>query len=114
MDRVQVAHFNYVGDSILGSGTHLAAGAILSNLRFDQRSVMIKVWKEKLPTELQKLGAILGEGVQIGCNSVLFPGTLLGKGSIISAGTTFGGVLGENKMIYCEAKNILRERESWE
>lgn len=100
MDHVQVAHFNYVGDSVLGSRAHLSAGAILSNLRFDQQPVKIRVSDEKIETGLRKFGAILGKGSQVGCNSVLLPGSILGKNSIVSAGMTFGGVLEENKTIY--------------
>jgi NDP-sugar pyrophosphorylase family protein len=111
MDHVQVAHFNYVGDSILGSHVHLAAGAILSNLRFDQREIAIKVGDEKIPTGLRKLGAILGERVQIGCNAVLLPGSLVGKDSIISVGTVFGGVLAEQKIARSDAKNITADRK---
>jgi NDP-sugar pyrophosphorylase family protein len=108
MDHVQMAHFNYIGDSILGSHVHLAAGAILSNLRFDQQPVAIKIENEKIPTKLKKLGAILGEYAQVGCNSVLLPGTLMGKNSIISTGITFGGFLEPNKMLYPETNVIAR------
>lgn len=108
MDHVQVAHFNYVGDSILGSGAHLSAGAILSNLRFDQQPVKIKVGNKKAETGLRKLGAILGEGSQVGCNSVLLPGTILGKKSTVSAGITFGGVLAENKTVYVKPEYIIK------
>ncbi|MDR3317367.1 MAG: UDP-N-acetylglucosamine diphosphorylase [Puniceicoccales bacterium] len=100
MDHVHIAHFNYVGDSILGSHTHLGAGAILSNLRFDQKLVSIKIGGEKIETGLRKLGAILGEGAQVGCNAVLLPGTLMGKFSVVSVGTTFGGYLQENTITY--------------
>ncbi|MDR1303046.1 MAG: UDP-N-acetylglucosamine diphosphorylase [Puniceicoccales bacterium] len=111
MDHVQVAHFNYVGDSILGSHVHLAAGAILSNLRFDKREIAVKVGEEKIPTGLKKLGAILGERVQIGCNAVLLPGSLVGRDSIVSVGTVFGGVLAEQKIVRSDAKNIIIDRK---
>jgi NDP-sugar pyrophosphorylase family protein len=110
MDRVQVAHFNYVGDSILGSHAHLGAGAILSNLRFDQRAIEIRMGEERMPTGLKKLGAILGERVQVGCNAVLLPGTLVGKDSIISAGAVFGGFLAEQKIARSDAKNSVVDR----
>lgn len=78
LDHVQVPHFNYVGDSILGSHSHLGAGCILSNLRFDRKIVNMKtVSGEKYPTGLKKLGAILGDYAKAGCNSVLQPGTCL-------------------------------------
>jgi NDP-sugar pyrophosphorylase family protein len=111
MDQVQVAHFNYVGDSILGSHVHLAAGAILSNLRFDQREIAIKVGGEKIPTGLRKLGAILGEHVQVGCNAVFLPGSLVGRDSIVSVGTVFGGVLAEQKIVRSDIKNMITDRE---
>ncbi|MDR1907091.1 MAG: UDP-N-acetylglucosamine diphosphorylase [Puniceicoccales bacterium] len=107
MDHVQIAHFNYVGDSILGSHVHLGAGAILSNLRFDQQPVAIKIGNEKIPTGLRKLGAILGEYAQVGCNSILLPGTLMGKNSVVSTGITFGGFLGEQKIAYGEVRNVI-------
>ncbi|MDR2372213.1 MAG: UDP-N-acetylglucosamine diphosphorylase [Puniceicoccales bacterium] len=109
MDYVQMAHFNYIGDSILGSHVHLAAGAILSNLRFDRQLIAIKIGQEKIPTELKKLGAILGEYAQIGCNSILLPGALIGKNSIVSAGTTFGGFLDPNRMLYLETKTVIKD-----
>jgi NDP-sugar pyrophosphorylase family protein len=108
MDYVQMAHFNYVGDSILGPHVHLAAGVILSNLRFDRQSITVKMGNEKIPTELEKLGAILGECAQVGCNSVLLPGTLIGKNSIVSTGMTFGGFLEPNKMLYSEIKTEVK------
>ncbi|MDR1434860.1 MAG: UDP-N-acetylglucosamine diphosphorylase [Puniceicoccales bacterium] len=100
MDNVQIAHLNYVGDSILGSFSHLSGGALLSNLRFDERVISVKMEKQKVLTGLRKFGAILGERAQIGCNSVLLPGTLLGKNSLVSVGTVFGGFLEENKAVH--------------
>jgi NDP-sugar pyrophosphorylase family protein len=111
MDHVQIAHFNYVGDSILGAHVHLSAGAILSNLRFDRQPIAIKLGQEKITTGLKKLGSILGEYAQVGCNAVLLPGTLIGKNSIISVGTVFGGILGEQKIAYADAKNIIIDRK---
>ncbi|MDR2812251.1 MAG: UDP-N-acetylglucosamine diphosphorylase [Puniceicoccales bacterium] len=111
MDHVQIAHFNYVGDSILGSHSHLAAGAILSNLRFDQQPIRIKIGSEKISTGLKKLGTILGEYAQVGCNSVLLPGTLVGKNSIVSTGMTFGGFLEANRIAYAETKTLIVEQK---
>ena len=108
MDYVQVAHFNYVGDSILGPHTHLSAGAILSNLRFDNQLISVKYEGEKIPTGLRKFGAILGEGAQVGCNAVLLPGTILGKNSVVSVGTVFGGILESNQIIYTQQNNIVK------
>lgn len=105
MDHVQVAHFNYVGDSILGNHAHLSAGAILSNLRFDQQEVIIK---PNTHTELRKFGAILGDHAQVGCNAVLLPGTLLGKNAIVSVGTIFGGILMENQTVYARQELVVK------
>ena len=82
-DKVQVPHFNYVGDSILGEGAHLGAGAVTSNVKSDKTEVTISLPGEKIPTGLKKLGAILGDRVEVGCNSVLCPGTIVGRESII-------------------------------
>ncbi len=93
MDRVQVPHFNYVGDSILGSGAHFGAGVICSNLRLDQRPVVVRCREGVFETGLKKFGAIVGEAAEIGCNAVLQPGTLLGRRSLVMPLTAFGGVL---------------------
>ncbi len=88
LDGVQAAHFNYVGDSVLGNGAHLGAGAICSNLRLDQKNVFIQV-----DTGLKKLGAVLGDGAEVGCNAVLNPGAVLGRRSLVMPAMAFGGVL---------------------
>jgi NDP-sugar pyrophosphorylase family protein len=93
MDRVQVPHFSYVGDSILGSGSHLGAGAVLSNLRLDQKPVAVMVDQQKVGTELKKLGAMLGESAEVGCNAVLQPGTILGRRALVMPSMAFGGTL---------------------
>jgi NDP-sugar pyrophosphorylase family protein len=78
LDHVQVPHFNYVGDSILGAYAHLGAGAILSNVRFDKSEILIKGSNNKVyATGLKKLGAIMGDYAEVGCNAVLQPGTCL-------------------------------------
>ena len=93
MDGVQVPHFSYVGDSILGNRAHLAAGAVLSNLRLDQKPVTVRLPEGIADTGLRKLGAILGEDAEVGCNAVLQPGTLLGKRSLVMPTLAFGGYL---------------------
>lgn len=93
MDGVQAAHFNYVGDSVLGNGSHLGAGAICSNLRLDHKSVLVHVEGGPVDTGLKKFGAILGDGAEVGCNAVLNPGTLLGPRSLVMPAIAFGGVL---------------------
>ena len=80
-DGVQVPHFNYVGDSILGHRAHLGAGAITSNVKGDRSAVSIRIGDGLHPTGLRKLGAMLGDGVEVGCNAVLNPGTVIGIGA---------------------------------
>lgn len=82
-DNVQVPHYNYVGDSILGFKSHLGAGAITSNVKSDKTLVTVKNGSEKIETGLKKFGAIIGDGVEIGCGSVLNPGTIVGRNTNI-------------------------------
>jgi len=93
MDRVQVPHFSYVGDSILGNGAHFGAGVICSNLRLDQQPVVVRHHGVTYETGLKKFGAIVGAAVEVGCNAVLQPGTLLGPRALVMPLTAFGGVL---------------------
>lgn len=86
----KAAHFAYVGDSILGAEVNLGAGTKLANLKFLKREITFEINGVKLKTGLRKMGAILGDRVQTGCNAVLQPGTLLGKGSIVYPGMTAG------------------------
>ena len=80
-DKVQVPHFNYVGDSILGYKSHMGAGSVTSNVKSDQTLVVVKNGDEQFPTGLKKFGAMLGDNVEVGCNSVLNPGTVIGRNS---------------------------------
>ena len=82
-DRAQVPHYNYIGDSILGYQAHLGAGAITSNLKSDRSLVTVRIEDEKLATELKKLGAIVGDNVEVGCNSVLNPGSVIGRNATV-------------------------------
>ncbi len=83
-DGAAAPHFNYIGDSILGAKAHLGAGAVTSNLRLDGKEVKIKLpCGERIPTSRRKLGAILGDHVEVGCGSVLCPGTVLGRDSTV-------------------------------
>ncbi len=91
-DGVQTPHFNYVGDSILGFKAHLGAGAITSNVRSDKSNVIIHGEKD-IPTGRKKVGAMLGDGVEIGCNSVLNPGTVIGKNSTVYPLSSVRGVI---------------------
>ncbi len=107
-NRCQVPHFNYVGDSILGCGAHLGAGAKISNLKSDKSAVSITVGKEKINTGLKKLGAILGDGVEIGCNAVLNPGTVIGKNTVVYPLSCVRGYVKEN-VIYKNKNEIVRK-----
>lgn len=80
-DKVQVPHYNYVGDSILGFRSHMGAGAITSNVKSDKSLVTVTCGSEKLETGLKKFGAMLGDDVEVGCGSVLNPGTVIGRGT---------------------------------
>lgn len=93
MDGVATPHYNYVGDSILGNGAHLGAGAICSNYRLDHRDVLVREGDTVHTTGLRKFGAILGDGAEVGCNAVLNPGTLLGKRALVMPAIAFGGYL---------------------
>ena len=80
-DGVQVPHYNYVGDSILGYKAHMGAGSITSNVKSDKTLVVIKAGKDKIETGIKKVGAMLGDRVEVGCGSVLNPGTVIGRDS---------------------------------
>ncbi len=82
-NKVQVPHYNYVGDSILGFKAHMGAGSITSNVKSDKTLVVVKAGEETLETGLKKFGAMLGDQVEVGCNSVLNPGTVIGKNTNI-------------------------------
>lgn len=82
-NKVQVPHYNYVGDSILGFKSHMGAGSITSNVKSDKTLVVVKSGEEKIETGLKKFGAMLGDNVEVGCNSVLNPGTVVGRNSNI-------------------------------
>lgn len=104
--KVQLPHFNYVGDSILGYGSHLGAGAIISNFKSTKETVRIRWGEEVLETGLRKLGAILGDEVEVGCNAVLNPGTLIGTGSLIYPLSSVRGYVPKG-MIYKSKEEIV-------
>ncbi|WP_420421645.1 UDP-N-acetylglucosamine diphosphorylase [Simkania sp.] len=83
LNGAKAPHFNYVGDSILGSDVNIGAGVICANFRLDKKSVPVRVWGEQFSSDLKKFGAIIGDRSQIGCNTVLNPGVLLRKRSLI-------------------------------
>jgi UDP-N-acetylglucosamine diphosphorylase / glucose-1-phosphate thymidylyltransferase / UDP-N-acetylgalactosamine diphosphorylase / glucosamine-1-phosphate N-acetyltransferase / galactosamine-1-phosphate N-acetyltransferase len=91
LDGVQVPHFSYVGDSILGNRAHLAAGVVCSNLRLDQQPIVVRTAETAFETGLRKFGAIVGDGAEVGCNAVLNPGTLLGPRALVMPAIAVGG-----------------------
>jgi NDP-sugar pyrophosphorylase family protein len=95
----QVAHFNYVGDSILGHGAHLGAGVVLSNYKMLKGNVTVEIEGKPFDTGLRKFGALLGDHADIGCNSVLNPGSIIGRGSIIYPCTNWRGILPANMIV---------------
>ena len=100
-NNVKVPHFNYVGDSILGYKSHMGAGSIASNIKSDKSNVQIDTYKtniEKIDTNLKKVGTFLGDGVEVGCNSVLNPGTIIGKNTSIYPLSCVRGVIPENSI----------------
>lgn len=99
MDQTAIAHFNYVGDSILGFRSHLGAGAILSNLKIPVSEIIIQTLEGAFPTGLTKCGAFVGDDCEIGCNSVLNPGSIIGQGSTIYPLTSFRGVVGPQSIV---------------
>lgn len=109
-DNVQVPHYNYVGDSILGYKSHMGAGSITSNVKSDKKLVVIKNEGELLETGRKKVGAMLGDGVEVGCNSVLNPGTVIGRNSNVYPVSCVRGVIPENS-IYKEARRIVLKQE---
>lgn len=97
-NRVQVPHYNYVGDSILGYKAHMGAGSITSNVKSDKSLVVVNTGKEKLSTGLKKIGAMLGDHVEVGCNSVLNPGTVIGRFSNIYPLSSVRGFVPEDSI----------------
>lgn len=97
-NSVQVPHYNYVGDSVLGYKSHMGAGSITSNIKSDRTVVVIRDQTEQLETGLKKIGAMLGDYVEVGCNSVLNPGTVIGRGSNIYPLSSVRGVIPANSI----------------
>ena len=107
-DGVQVPHYNYVGDSILGYKAHMGAGSITSNVKSDKSLVVIH-GDEDIPTGIKKVGAMLGDFVEVGCNSVLNPGTVIGRCSNVYPTSCVRGVVPENS-IYKKNDTIVAKR----
>lgn len=107
-DNVQVPHYNYVGDSILGYKAHMGAGSITSNVKSDKKLVVIKNEGELIETGRKKVGALVGDCVEVGCNSVLNPGTVIGRNSNVYPVSCVRGVIPEES-IYKAKDNIVKK-----
>lgn len=107
-DNVQTPHYNYVGDSILGYKSHMGAGSITSNVKSDKTDISVKSADMTIDTGLKKMGAMLGDFVEVGCNSVLNPGTVIGRNSNIYPTSCVRGIVPENS-IYKTGGNIVQK-----
>ena len=107
-NKVQVPHYNYVGDSILGYKAHMGAGSITSNVKSDKKLIIIKNGENKIETGIKKIGAMLGDEVEVGCGSVLNPGTIVGKNTNIYPLSSVRGVI-PPKSIYKNKNEIVQK-----
>ena len=107
-NKVQVPHYNYVGDSILGYKSHMGAGSITSNVKSDKKLIVIKNGKEQIETGIKKIGAMLGDEVEIGCGSILNPGSIIGKNTNIYPLSSVRGVVPKNS-IYKKQNEIVEK-----
>ena len=108
LNYVQVPHYNYVGDSILGNYAHLGAGVVLSNLKSSKDNVFIG---REIETGLRKVGSFLGDHSEVGCNSVLNPGTIVGRNSIIYPVSCIMGIIPENSIVKTELNIVTRRKD---
>ena len=108
-DGAQLPHYNYVGDSIIGYKAHMGAGCIASNLRLDKGTVVITDGTKRYDTGLRKIGVMLGDCAEIGCNSVLCPGCMIGKGSLVYPLTCVNGVIPELTVLKRDGTMVRRK-----
>ena len=108
-NKAKAPHFNYVGDTIMGYNSHIGAGVKVSNLKLDESTVVIKIGDELIDTKLRKFGAIIGDNVQVGCNAVLNPGTILGKNTFVYPLTNVRGVVDKNSI--CKTQDLIVEKK---
>ncbi|MBE6607739.1 MAG: UDP-N-acetylglucosamine pyrophosphorylase [Ruminococcaceae bacterium] len=111
-DGVQVPHYNYVGDSILGYKSHMGAGAVASNFRLDKKAVNVGLGDNKIPTGLRKMGVILGDYSEVGCNSVLYPGTVIGRRCLVYPLTGVRGIVYEDSIVKSNGETVHRKAEN--
>ncbi len=108
-NNVQVPHYNYVGDSILGYKSHMGAGSITSNVKSDKKLVVVKAGEEKIETGMKKFGAMLGDEVEVGCGSVLNPGTVVGNHSNIYPLSSVRGFVPANSIYKKQGEVVTKE-----
>lgn len=108
-NKVQVPHYNYVGDSVLGYKSHMGAGSITSNVKSDKKLVVVKAGEEKIETGMKKFGAMLGDEVEVGCGSVLNPGTVVGKHSNIYPLSSVRGFVPANSIYKKQGEVVTKE-----
>ena len=109
-DNVQTPHYNYVGDSILGYKSHMGAGSITSNVKSDKHLVVVHDGLENIPTGIKKFGAMLGDYVEVGCNSVLNPGTIVGRHSNIYPTSCVRGVVPANSIYKTAGGTVIAKK----
>ena len=109
-DGAEVPHFNYIGDSVLGHRAHFGAGSITSNIKSDRRNIIIHTESERMETGMRKIGALVGDFVEVGCNAVLCPGTVVGRNSVIYPLVRVRGVIPENSIV--KAPDIIVPKEA--
>lgn len=108
-NKVQVPHYNYVGDSVLGYKSHMGAGSITSNVKSDKKLVLVKPGEEKIETGMKKFGAMLGDEVEVGCGSVLNPGTVVGNHSNIYPLSSVRGFVPANSIYKKQGEVVTKE-----
>ena len=108
-NKVQVPHYNYVGDSVLGYQSHMGAGSITSNVKSDKKLVVVKAGEEKIETGMKKFGAMLGDEVEVGCGSVLNPGTVVGNHSNIYPLSSVRGFVPANSIYKKQGEVVTKE-----
>lgn len=108
-NNVQVPHYNYVGDSILGFKSHMGAGSITSNIKSDKKLIIIKDGEQKIETGMKKIGAMVGDNVEVGCGSVLNPGTIIGKNTNIYPLSSVRGVVKPNSIYKNKNEIVLKK-----
>ena len=108
-NKVQVPHYNYVGDSVLGYKSHMGAGSITSNVKSDKTLVVIKATEGQIETGLKKVGAMLGDYVEVGCNSVLNPGTVIGRNSNVYPTSCVRGCIPANHIYKSKNEIVLKQ-----